>query len=501
MTGTNTPAFAVLKFGGSSVATAPRWERIARVVAQSLESGEHPVVACSALAGVTDALESVVAAVESGLKTDAAVDALWAKHVALAEDLGVDVDAALGSELADLRATIASAAPGQPTHARWRARILATGELMSTRLGAAFLQGCGLAVRWVDARTLLRAEPAADTAGGEAYLSARCAHVADETARARLTSHGGVATITQGFIARNADGETVLLGRGGSDTSAAYLAVMLDAARLEVWTDVPGMFTADPRRVDRARLLRRITYEEASVLGSLGAKILHPRCLMPASDRGILLGIRWTDRPEVPGTLVGRGPEFESPGIKAVTSRDNLCLVRMRRELDWQPVGFMSDVSRCFQDQGLSMDLISSSPAEIRATVDLDAHPDARDRLPDLVADLGRLCQPTVSLGMASVSVAGSRISEEMPRIAGVLELLGAPAVHLVSHAADDTHVSYVVDAAIAAELLLAVHDTIFAADVDHSALGPVWRELAAAPAPTPPALHRPTAPRRAGVA
>src|SRR5690606_25321725 len=116
------------------------------------------------------------------------------------------------------------------------------------------------------------------------YLSATCEHAVCDTTRQMLARGTFDVTVTQGFIAGNAYGETVVLGRGGSDTSAAYLASKLDAERLEIWTDVPGLFTTDPRCTDTARLLPRVTYDEAAVLGSLGAKVLHPRSLDPVRE-------------------------------------------------------------------------------------------------------------------------------------------------------------------------------------------------------------------------
>jgi diaminopimelate decarboxylase/aspartate kinase len=377
--------------------------------------------------------------------------------------------------------------------------VLSVGELLSTTLGAAWLRSQGLDVQWTDARSLLEAVPES-VGAAQRYLSARCEHVPDAAARQHLRASHCAATITQGFIARNELGETVLLGRGGSDTSASYLAAKLEAERLEIWTDVPGLFTADPRFTPRARLLPRISYEEAAVFGALGAKVLHPRCLGPASEADILLGIRWTDRPEVPGTLIGSGPEFAQPGIKTISSRSSLCLISMRRPRDWQPVGFMAEVAACFCNRGLSMDLISSSPAEIRATIDLAAQPGASAQVEALLEDLGRLCAPSILRDLACVSIAGTRVSTELPRLATALLLLGEPTVHLFSHAADDTHVSYVVDADAAPELVRTMHAAVFDEDADANSnadanadahagtLGPNWTELQRPEPPPPPA-------------
>ncbi|MCB9730580.1 MAG: aspartate kinase [Deltaproteobacteria bacterium] len=480
------PSFVVLKFGGTSVATAQRWRRIADALSADLSNGHHPVVVCSALAGVTDALEGVVLAVETGASAEDQLRQIWRTHERLADALGVDAGAVLGEDMASLRDLAASVPADEPPSPPWRALVLSAGERMSTRLGAAWLQSRGLPVQWIDARTLLQAQPELPADPVRDYLSAHCEPRPDPEVQALLCRSEAKATITQGFVARNAQGETVVLGRGGSDTAAACIAAALEAERLEIWTDVPGLFTADPRKVANARLLRRVSYDVAAVLGSLGARILHPRSLAPVFSQRIPLAIRWTDRPDVPGTLIGCGPDFDVPGIKAIASRSDLCLVRMRRDRHWQPIGFMAGVSACFHAHGLSMDLISSSPSEIRATIDLAAHPGAREALPDLICDLGRICEPSIQMGVACVSIAGQDVSQELPRVAGVLGLLGEPTLHLISHAADDTHISYVVDDTVAPQLLGAVHTAVFASAPVTDQVGQEWRELQRGSAPPP---------------
>ena len=490
LTETHDSPFFVLKFGGTSVARPQRWEQIARTVRAHVQRGEHPVLVCSALSGVTNELEALVAAVESGASATGVLQRIWTKHVELARALELDAEAILGDRLAQLTELAATTDPSPA----WRARVLSRGELMSTALGAAYLRRVGIRAEWVDARTILRAEEDPHANESQRYLSARCGHDANPEAQARLHASGAEVSVTQGFIAHDDAGDTVLLGRGGSDTSAAYLAASLSATRLEIWTDVPGLFTIDPRKTDTSRLVPEASYDEAAVLGALGAKVLHPRCLGPVRAAGIPLGIRWTDRPEVEGTLIGPASESR-PGIKAVTTRKNLCLVKMCRDRRWQPVGFMAEVSACFHEHGLSMDLISSSPSEIRATIDLGADPGASDQLPALMASLAELCEPELVTDVTCLSVVGSGINTELPRIAGVMTLLGEPEVHLVSHAADDTHVSYVLDATVADDLSVRMHEALFARPSESPCrLGRTWAELNA----TKPRAPRASQPQRA---
>lgn len=476
------PQFIVLKFGGTSVARPATWHHIAEL-ADELEGGPlHPVVVCSALSGVTNLLEAAVLAVATGDDVLPHYDGIHAAHASLADALDIPLDDVLGDMLATLRQRLVDAAPEDAADGRWRAETMANGELMSTRLGVAHLQASGRAVRWLDARTVLRATD--DSDHHVDYLSVACCFEPQDDVRTRLGDGTHALTVTQGFIAANDDGETVLLGRGGSDTSAAYFASILRARRLEIWTDVPGLFTADPRHVESARMLESVTYDEAQVLGSLGAKVLHPRCLEPVRNTGIPLHIRWTQHPEVDGTAIEASVTDED-GVRAITSRSGLCMIRMQRERSWQPVGFMAHVSSQFQKHGISMDLVSASASEIRATIDLKANPAAGERLDDLMVDLAEACEPTVVHDLVCISIVGSGISGELARISSTLELFGRTEVHLVTFAADDSHLSFVVDASAGPALVGATHDVVFG-DAEPGTLGETLKHLRDAAPPMP---------------
>ncbi len=473
--------FVVAKFGGTSVATPSGWATIARVVGGHRAAGRRVILVCSAVAGITNRLTAIADRIASGEDPAPVLREVHAIHRELGAGLGIDAGLLLADDerrLLELCAPARSLAPGA------RAEILAHGELMSTRLGAAWLARHGLDAIRVDARTLLRAVP--DTSRDERYLSACCAPERGSL-RAELEALDAGVIVTQGFIASNAEGETVLLGRGGSDTSGAYFAAASAAEALEIWTDVPGMFTADPRHLPEARLLRRMSYREAEAAGTLGAKVLHPRTIAPARQAGIPIRIRWTAHPELEGTVISRA---RSPrGAKAIVSRRDLALVTMWRSSSWQPVGFMAEVAARFHAFGLSMDLIASSPSEIRATIDLAAFPSARDDLARLCVELEPVCRPRVVSRVACVSVVGAGITERMlagwPRFAPI----AGAAVHLVTHSACGDHVSFVVDPHAEAELVAAAHAELLARADNESAFGPAWSELASVTS------HRPTAP------
>ena len=235
----------VLKFGGTSVSGLDNWRNIAAVVRARLADGARVLVVHSALSGVTDRLEKLLAAALGGAH-EPVLASIEERHRILADELGIGVSAELEDYFALLRQMASGIALMSEVSDRTRARVLASGELMATELGARFLNAQGIEASWWDARDGLKAQPRAAASARANFLSATCEFAPDAALQRQLAACLGV-VVTQGFIASDAAGDTVLLGRGGSDTSAAYLAAKLAARRLEIWTDVPGMFSANPR--------------------------------------------------------------------------------------------------------------------------------------------------------------------------------------------------------------------------------------------------------------
>jgi diaminopimelate decarboxylase/aspartate kinase len=459
----------VLKFGGTSVASAERWNAIARIVRERIEAGLSVVLVCSAVAGVTDLLASLVRAQRKNDPVDPLLRELRETHERLASDLQVPLDVIRpGLERLEGLANTGIA------DARTEAEVMSFGELLCTRLGAAWLSSQGVGSAWVDARELLQSTPS-DTSRLEHYLSASCQTAPSAACRDRVARLNEPVIVTQGYIARSPEGETVLLGRGGSDTSAAYLACLLSAERLEIWTDVPGLFTANPRMVADARLLRHVGYREAQALGALGAKVLHPRAIEAVWEHGIPVQIGWTERPDLDGTCINAARARR--GVKAITSRRRLAMFALRRPPSWQPVGFLADVATCFANRGLSMDLVSSSCSEIRVTVDLDAFPSAEDEIPSILHELEATCQPRVVKPVASVSAVGDRVGQALLGGENAYGLFADEALFMVVHAADEHHVSFVLEPDAAERLVSSAHDSLLA-EQDRHDLGATWAEL-----------------------
>lgn len=468
--------WVVLKFGGTSVATAGRWRTIQQLASQRRAEGNRVLVVVSALSGITDALKGLCACAET--ERGAAVAKIVERHRALIAAMAlVHVD---GVErwLASLQALVHDAAPARLA---WQAAVQAHGELLSSSLGAAFMTANGLPTGWLDAREVLQARELPFLNERARMLSAQVLAEPDPALSARLAGAGEV-FITQGFIARDADGGTVLLGRGGSDTSAAYMGALLRAARVEIWTDVAGMFTADPRQVPGARLLQRLDYDEAQEIASTGAKVLHPRCLSPCRRARVPLWIKDTQHPNLDGTVIGPQPAESAPSIKAISSRRGITLVSMETSGMWQQVGFLADVFAQFKQHGLSVDLIGS--AETNVTVSLDPAENLLDSdvVARLAADLAKVCRVKVIAPCAAVTLVGRGMRSMLHRLSGVLAEFGRERVHLISQSSNNLNLTFVVDEGMLDGLLPRLHELLVRAGAlrtdDASLFGPSWQEL-----------------------
>jgi diaminopimelate decarboxylase/aspartate kinase len=468
-----------MKFGGTSVATAPRWRNILELAASRRAEGARVLIVVSALSGVTDTLKHIASQGDVADRA-AQASALRERHHALCGDMQLDVPANLHARLDDL-ATLAADGYAELGELPWSAQVQAHGELLSSTLGAAFLTAQGLPTTWLDARECLHAVALPNQNERTRVLSAMVEARHDRTLCARLAELGEV-FITQGFIARDEEGRTVLLGRGGSDTSAAYFGALLHAARVEIWTDVAGMFSANPRQVAGARLLQKLDYEEAQEIASTGAKVLHPRCLSPLREPRVPLLIKDTNRPELDGTVIGPEVREQAPSIKAISARKNITLVAMESVGMWQQVGFLADVFANFKKHGLSVDLISS--AETNVTVSLDPTENLldSDAVAALAADLAKVCRVKVIAPCAAITLVGRGMRSMLHKLSAVLAEFGQLRVHLISQSSNNLNITFVVDEDVVDDILPRLHDMLIGAGAlrtdDSLLFGPAWQTL-----------------------
>jgi diaminopimelate decarboxylase/aspartate kinase len=473
-------AWVVLKFGGTSVSTLQNWRNIASVVSSRIAASFRPVVVHSALSGITDRLESLLAAKDrSHLEL---LDRIEAAHLHLAQQLNVALGPRFDGFMQELRQMAGELAHGRRSDDVFRARLMAMGELLATSLGAQYLNAQGVGTVWVDARQVLHAEERDGSTRKSSVLSATCDFSPDLKLQTDWRALNQV-VITQGFIASNAAGETVLLGRGGSDTSGAYFAAKLNAARLEIWTDVPGLFSANPRAVPTARLLRQLHYDEAQEIASNGAKVLHPRCILPLRQYRIPLHVYATQAPGLEGTVISANAADSAAQVKAIAIRKGITLVSMESPGMWHQVGFLADAFQVFKQHGLSVDLVSTS--ETNVTVSLDPSANALDgaALERLERGLSELCKVEILGPCASLSLLGQNIRGILHELGSAFELFQDQKIYLVTQAANDLNFTFVIDESQGDRLVQQLHERLIQSIGRDAVLGPTWAQLFSAKA------------------
>ena len=472
------PRWLVLKFGGTSVSARARWDNIGKLAAgRGRDHGARVLVVVSALSGVTNALTAIA---DGAADSAERVAQLQQRHLDFLNDLDLDANV-LDARLAALRGLLDDArASARPLD--WQAEVLAQGELLSSTIGAAYLQTRGLDIGWMDARDWLDALPPQPNQSAWAQrLSVNCQWQADTDWRARFGEQSTQLLITQGFIARHGDGGTAILGRGGSDTSAAYFGALLGARRVEIWTDVPGMFSANPREVPDARLLTRLDYYEAQEIATTGAKVLHPRSLRPCRNAGVPMAILDTARPALPGTSIDDTAE-PVPGVKAISRRNGIVLVSMESVAMWQQVGFLADVFALFKKHGLSVDLIGSAETNVTVSLDPSENLINTDVLARLSEDLAQVCRVKVIAPCAAITLVGRGMRSLLHKLQDVWAMFGRERVHLISQSSNDLNLTFVVDEAVADGMLPKLHAALIDSGAmpvhEASVFGPRWREI-----------------------
>lgn len=464
----------VIKLGGSSTASKDCWENALRAIEGHRDAGLRVLVVHSALAGVTDLLESALAA--SAAQRGALMEALRERHRLMADALGVKLNAGLGLYLQEVESRLGEDDAGHP---KQRARVLASGELMASELVRELFASKPWDASVLDARDWLRSDDAPGCSVASRYLSAVCDTTPGPDWRDALAAQPGI-LVSQGFIARDSAGDTVLLGRGGSDTSAAYFAAGLDARALEIWTDVPGLFTANPHDVPGARLLRSLDYAEAQEIATSGAKVLHPRCIRPLRQRGIPIRIVCAQDPTLPGTCIGPQTGDSGGRVKAIPVRHGVTLVNMETLGMWHQAGFLADAFAAFKRHGLSIDMISTSETSVTVSLDPLVNAGAEQALQHLVEDLQSLCRTQVTHHCAAISLVGRQVRANLHRLAPAFELFQERQVHMVSQAANDLNLTFVVNEQDAVRLVKELHTALIHKTEDDALLGPSWEELRA---------------------
>ncbi|MGH7653587.1 MAG: aspartate kinase [Gemmatimonadaceae bacterium] len=445
----------VCKFGGTSVADAAAIRRTADIVRRRTDRG--PVVVVSAIAGATNVLLDAAEQAADGhlVAAIALVQALRMRHMeVIGELLGEDAGAAkivadtsaLFDELA--RLVEALSVLGHVTERSLDA-ISSAGERLSAPLVAAALVRVGVDAVLVDSREVMItdasfgcAEPLTDA------IAATCRdHIAP------LLRDGKV-PVLGGYLGATVDRITTTLGRGGSDYSASLFGAALGADAIEIWTDVDGMLTADPRVVDGAKLITHIRFDEAAELASFGAKVLHPNTIAPAVRRGIPVFVFNSLRPAGKGTRI----TFDAPRlpVRAIAGKGNVVIVKVRSPRMLATPGALRAIFEVFERNGTSVDVVATSEVSVSLTVDDDKNLDA------VVGQLREFGDVGVERGRAIVAVVGAGLGESSPAMAQALKAIGDVRLHMVSLSATGINLTLIIDGDELKPVMRRLHSTFF---------------------------------------
>lgn len=471
----------VTKFGGTSVSSRETWNHILAITQKHLAAGLQPIIVCSARAQASNQLEKMVEAAilnqHQGLQSQY-VEAM----LGLAKELEVDSQR-IQPDIQQLEQWLTGIALLREAPAKTHAQVLSLGELMMTRLGHAFLTQQGLDCSWFDAREALTAIPMSgdDT---QRYCSARVEAEPNPRLAKKLQKSGAV-VLTQGFIAANAQGETVLLGRGGSDTSAALLAAILGATVCEIWTDVAGIYTANPHQLPHARLLKTLNYEEAQEIASMGAKVLHPLSIPPVRKANIPMYVKYTCMPDHSGTHIFTKSDDDAPPIKSIQVKHSITLISIDTVSMWQQVGFLADIFAAFKRHEFSVDLLATSESNVTLSLDSHGKPQAhRAKLEALIDELNQFGRARIIEPCSAISLVGHHIRRVLPQLGSAFEVFDDQQVHLISLASNDLNLTFVVDESKAEKLCQQLHVMLIESNPQSFYYSKSWHEEFGKPEP-----------------
>jgi len=447
----------VMKFGGTSVEDARAMENVIGIVTK--EQQRRPVVVLSAIAGATNALlKSADIALEGNLEgAHAELNLLLERHVLVLENLisgRAEIQQlilAIRKRFDELKTLCQGIAIlGELTN-RSRDSIASVGEQLSTLILSHALAQRRVPIALVDARSFMITDDQFAAAIPDLELVGR---KANEHILPLIES--GKIVITQGFIGSTRKGITTTLGRGGSDYSAAIIGAALNAEEIQIWTDVDGVLTADPRIASAAKKLKVISFREASELAYFGAKVLHPSTILPAVEKNIPVIVLNSKRPQSTGTRIVAQPPKSNAVVKSIASKKGITVINIQSTRMLMAYGFLSSIFAVFQKHKTAVDLVATSEVAVSLTIDNSSH------LEHVVSELQEFAEVTVFEQKAIVCVVGEQMRSTVGVVDRVFRALNDVEVIMISQGASEINMSLVVDESSVTQAVQQLHREFF---------------------------------------
>jgi aspartate kinase len=440
----------VMKFGGSSVADAARIRHVASIVKTQLQ--KKPVLVLSAMGDTTDhLLEAGNLALKEGKVDTKHIEKL---HLDTVKSLKLPVQKEISALLDELSRLLSGIALIRELTPRTNDYLVSFGERFSIRIAAAFLKASGMNAKAFDAWDV-------GFISTSDYTRAELLKESWDLIPERILPliKGNVVPVVTGFLAKDEKGSITTLGRGGSDLSATMIAATCKADEVQVWKDVDGILTADPRIVKNAKPVEHITYEEASELAYFGAQVLHPRAMQPCMKTGTPVLVKNSYNLDAPGTRIEHATAAvkKSPPVRAITSKHNVTLVDIVSTRMLRQHGFLSEVFAIFGRYNTSVDMVATSEVSVSLTLDT-----AFD-LAEVKKELSKIADVEIKTGKAIISIIGNvkRSSEILARAFRICQLIGVP-VQMISQGASKVNISFIVNDTEAAEVVKSLHVDFF---------------------------------------
>jgi aspartate kinase len=447
-----------MKFGGTSVADPDAINRLIGIVRhQQTKSGSAPLVVVSALARVTDSLVRIAQLAEDGAAADAAaqVRTLLERHLSVATAVTSASRArlleAITREFDELNGLVHALAVLREVSPRSRDAVHAVGEVVSSRIVAAAFSDHGIASGWVDARTVLITDAEHNAAAPD--MIETCDRARERVAP-RLAA--GQVVVLGGFIGATASGITSTLGRGGSDYSAAIFGSCLDADEIQIWTDVDGMLTADPRIVPQPRLVPQLSFAEASELAYFGAKVLHPSTILPAVAKNIPVRILNSRRPDNTGTLIIAEARQADGQLTALACKRDVTVIDITSTRMLMAHGFLRRLFEVFERFKTAVDVVTTSEVSVSVTVD-----DTR-RVEAILDNLHNFAEASCEREMAIICAVGENLRSDPTLFGRAVTALERIPLRLVSQAGSRRNVTFVLRDADVPHAMMRLHEAFF---------------------------------------
>ncbi len=446
-------AFNVAKFGGTSVANFEAMSRCATIIENNPNTR---LVVSSACSGVTNILVELANGVQDQEHRTELLKNLAEIHDSILAQLEDATEAS--SEVYGILDTVTSLAEAASIQANTKLtdHLVACGELMSTHILAQLMRERGINAVRFDIREVLRTD---DNFGRAEPNVEAIAQLAQEKLIPLCLDS---VVITQGFIGSDEEGNTTTLGRGGSDYSAALIAEGVKASGLEIWTDVPGIYTTDPRIAPKASPIPEISFSEASEMANFGAKILHPSTLVPALRHDIPVFVGSSKEPEKGGTWIRHQVE-SSPLFRALALRCNQTMVTLRSANMFHAYGFLAKVFEILSKHKISVDLITTSEISVSLTLDQTDTSGGAPQLPQAAREeLEELCKVEVEHDLCLVALIGNKMSERKgyaKQVFGTLEDLN---LRMICYGASPHNLCFLVNESVAKQAIQKLHTELF---------------------------------------